>query len=52
MKLSEIEVIAGMQKEYLLSSDSGLKRETLDFLPHLTSHALIISGIRRCGKAE
>lgn len=51
MKLSEIHEIAEMQKNYLLSSDSGLKREILDFLPPLASHALIISGIRRCGKS-
>ena len=51
MKLSEIEDIAKTQKEMLLVSDSGFRRETLDFLPNLESHALIISGIRRCGKS-
>lgn len=51
MKLSVIEEIANNQKEVLLMSDSGLRREILDFLPNVESHALIISGIRRCGKS-
>lgn len=51
MKLSEIELVASEQKEVLLSSDSGLPREALSTLPDLQSHALIISGIRRCGKS-
>ncbi|MDR0231023.1 MAG: ATP-binding protein [Dysgonamonadaceae bacterium] len=51
MKLSVIEEIAREQKEALLMSDSGLRREALDFLPNIESHALIISGIRRCGKS-
>jgi len=51
MKLSEIEQIACKQKELLLTSESGLRREALDDLPHIDSHALIVSGIRRCGKS-
>ena len=43
MKLSEIEDIAKTQKETLLLSDSGFRREALDFLPNIESHALIIS---------
>jgi predicted AAA+ superfamily ATPase len=35
----------------LLASDNGLPREALTTLPDLQSHALIISGIRRCGKS-
>jgi len=39
------------QKANLNQLDLGLKRDTLDTLPDLTSHALIVSGIRRCGKS-
>ncbi|GHU95802.1 ATP-binding protein [Bacteroidia bacterium] len=51
MKLSEIEQVIAEQKAMLLSSDTGLPREALGSLPNLQSHALIISGIRRCGKS-
>jgi predicted AAA+ superfamily ATPase len=51
MKLSIIEQVAFEQKEALLQSDRGLKRNALETLPRLESHALIISGIRRCGKS-
>jgi predicted AAA+ superfamily ATPase len=51
MKLSEIEQIVSEQKNILLNNDNGLPREMLDTLPDLQSHALIISGIRRCGKS-
>lgn len=39
------------QKENLLLKESGLKREALETLPDLSSYALIVSGIRRCGKS-
>ena len=51
MKLSELEQIAYEQKEILMQSDTGLPRNALGSLPHLETHALIISGIRRCGKS-
>jgi predicted AAA+ superfamily ATPase len=51
MRISEIEQITAQQKEVLLTSDNGLPREELEKLPDLQSHALIISGIRRCGKS-
>ncbi|MDV0446419.1 hypothetical protein MsAg5_02520 [Methanosarcinaceae archaeon Ag5] len=51
MKQSVLEQIAFEQKEHLTISDAGLERDTLDLLPNLSSHALIISGIRRCGKS-
>ncbi|MCL2027091.1 MAG: ATP-binding protein [Bacteroidales bacterium] len=51
VKLSDIEQIASEQKERLLQNDSGLQREILETLPRMASHALIISGIRRCGKS-
>lgn len=39
------------QKANLDELDTGLKRDTLNTLPDITSHALIVSGIRRCGKS-
>ena len=39
------------QKSNLKKLDLGLTRDTLPTLPDLTSHALIVSGIRRCGKS-
>ena len=39
------------QKESFLARDNGLKREALRTLPDLESYALIVSGIRRCGKS-
>jgi len=51
MKRSEIETIASEQKERLLASDSGMIREALASLTDTSTHALIISGIRRCGKS-
>lgn len=48
---SLLQEIAEAQKENLLKLQTGLKRHQLDKIPELTSHALIISGIRRCGKS-
>jgi len=39
------------QKENLLLKESGLKREALQTLPDLSAYAMIVSGIRRCGKS-
>src|ERR1700677_3423470 len=39
------------QRESLLTRDSGLKREALQTLPDLDAYAMIVSGIRRCGKS-
>jgi len=50
MKLSDLEQVASEQKEALLQTNRGLQRKALETLPRLDSHALIISGIRRCGK--
>ena len=51
MKLSVLEQITYKQKETLMQSDTGLPRNALGTLPSLETHALIISGIRRCGKS-
>lgn len=51
MKLSELRDIAARQKEAVEAFDIGLEREALGTLPDIQSHALIVSGIRRCGKS-
>ena len=43
--------IVEQQKQRLSVHDSGLKRELTPALQNLSSHALIISGVRRCGKS-
>lgn len=43
--------IVEQQKQRLSVHDSGLKRELIPALQNLSSHALIISGVRRCGKS-
>lgn len=48
---SSINQVLISQKENLLLKESGLKREALQNLPDLSSYALIVSGIRRCGKS-
>ena len=51
MKQSVLEQIAKEQKAHLNSANLGLQRDALASLPNLQSHALIIAGIRRCGKS-
>ncbi|MCL2762836.1 MAG: ATP-binding protein [Treponema sp.] len=51
MKLSEIQNISAAQRLALEQQDLGLKRHTLPELPDMQSHALVVSGIRRCGKS-
>jgi predicted AAA+ superfamily ATPase len=51
MKLSEIRDIAASQKRQVEALDTGLERESLSALPDIDTHALIVSGIRRCGKS-
>jgi predicted AAA+ superfamily ATPase len=51
MKLSELRDTALSQQEHAGALDNGLERELLPRLPDIQSHALIISGIRRCGKS-
>lgn len=43
--------IINFQRENLSTHNLGLKREALSVLPDLSSHALIVSGVRRCGKS-
>ncbi|MGC9354392.1 MAG: ATP-binding protein [Mariniphaga sp.] len=52
IKQSDLISTIEMQWERLISSETGMKRDLLSKLPeNLQSHALIISGIRRCGKS-
>jgi predicted AAA+ superfamily ATPase len=51
MKQSVIKQIATEQQAYLLAENTGLERTSLSLLPDLQNYALIISGIRRCGKS-
>lgn len=48
---SVIERVVDNQKGRLSQRDSGLKRELVPATQSLSSHALIISGVRRCGKS-
>jgi len=43
--------IVDQQKMAVTSKDAGMAREQLVSLPDIKSHALIVSGIRRCGKS-
>ena len=48
---SNIESVAEKQRNRLDELDYGMKREFVPNTKSLSSHALIISGIRRCGKS-
>jgi len=51
MKLSDIAETGIYQKAALLEEDSGIERTLLPELPDIKKHALVVSGIRRCGKS-
>lgn len=51
MKYSEIQAVANEQKNTLYSFELGIFRELLGQLPVTKTHALVVSGIRRCGKS-
>jgi uncharacterized protein len=51
MKYSDIMAVANEQKEILYSFELGTFRELLELLPFTKTHALVVSGIRRCGKS-
>ncbi|MDR3245882.1 MAG: ATP-binding protein [Prevotellaceae bacterium] len=46
-----IEQVAASQYDVFIKKSAGLRRSDTENLPALSSHALIISGIRRCGKS-
>lgn len=52
LKLSDLKTIAEYQRANLLNPTNDLQRELLTEIPvNQKTHALIISGIRRCGKS-
>ncbi|TVR75685.1 MAG: ATP-binding protein [Spirochaetaceae bacterium] len=51
MKLSELRGIAESQRAALDANPFGLERECLADFPDIRTHALVVSGIRRCGKS-
>ena len=51
MKYSDIKAVVAEQTETFREFDLGISRETLPLLPVITTHALVVSGIRRCGKS-
>ncbi|MDP3912497.1 MAG: ATP-binding protein [Bacteroidota bacterium] len=51
MKYSELQAVVNEQIDILYSFELGTSRELLDSLPVTNSHALVVSGIRRCGKS-
>ncbi len=51
MKLTDLQDIIHKQNVDLEDFDLGTPRELLEKLPIIHSHALIITGIRRCGKS-
>ena len=52
IKQSSFESIAELQMDRLQKSDKGYQRDLLTLLNlNLPNHALIITGIRRCGKS-
>jgi len=51
MKYSELRAVVKEQIDMLHSFELGTSRELLGSLPVLYSHALVVSGIRRCGKS-
>jgi predicted AAA+ superfamily ATPase len=48
---SEISRISEVQTEIIKSEEKGFLRKILTNIPPLSKHALIITGIRRCGKS-
>jgi len=51
MKYSDLQAVVEEQEQVLKAFETGTTRELLGSLPLLRSHALVISGIRRCGKS-
>jgi len=51
MKLSDVEDVSVNQKMSLEEQEPELIRHVLPQLPDMQSHALVVSGIRRCGKS-
>ena len=46
-----LQEILKQQKESVSVKNAGMLRDGLDTLPDLDNYALIVSGVRRCGKS-
>jgi predicted AAA+ superfamily ATPase len=46
-----IQQVIDLQKQKIQRQSTGLQRDILPDLPDIQTHALIVSGIRRCGKS-
>jgi uncharacterized protein len=51
MKYSDLLAVFNEQRDILYSFELGTSRELLTSLPVIHTHALVVSGIRRCGKS-
>jgi predicted AAA+ superfamily ATPase len=51
MKYSKLQAVVNEQRDVFYSFELGTTRELLGSLPVTNSHALVVSGIRRCGKS-
>lgn len=51
MRYSEIQAVALEQRDILYAFELGVFRALLGSLPTTETHALVVSGIRRCGKS-
>jgi uncharacterized protein len=51
IQIEFLQEILEQQKAAIDSKDAGMKRDQMQSLPDTRSHALIVSGIRRCGKS-
>ncbi|MEI6678447.1 MAG: ATP-binding protein [Mariniphaga sp.] len=51
MKYSELQAVVNEQRDIICSFELGTTRELLASLPISNTHALVVSGIRRCGKS-
>ncbi|MDR2816644.1 MAG: AAA family ATPase [Proteiniphilum sp.] len=51
IRQEEISLVMDAQRESFLKQDSGLIRDALSEIPIADSFAVIITGMRRCGKS-
>nr|WP_253688003.1 ATP-binding protein [Treponema sp. OMZ 792] len=51
MQKAKLKEIYLSQAESIKNTDDGVFRFALNFLPDIKNHALVISGVRRCGKS-
>lgn len=51
MKRSDLRAVVDDQRKVLDAAPVGLQRDALSTMPDVRSHAIVVSGIRRCGKS-